>query len=136
MDNPDDNPSKNTVASHDEYIATFGEPQRTTLLAIRELIRNTIPEAQEVIAYGVPTFTWNGKHLVGYAGTRHACSLYLMSSTVLMDHDEAIRPYRASKGTLHFKPGEPLPAALIRRLIFARLAESQPRTTKDKDQGS
>lgn len=115
-------PEVNTV---DDYLAALSEPARSTLYQIRSLIRSLVPaEATEVISYRIPTFRYKGA-LVGFAAFPKHCSLFVMSSTLLGKIQDEVKGYRTSKGTIQFPPDKPLPAALIRKIVKARLQENQ-----------
>ena len=115
-------PEVNTV---DEYLAALSEPARSTLYQIRSMIRSMVPaEATEIISYRIPTFRYKGA-LVGFAAFPKHCSLFVMSSTLLGKIQDEVKGYRTSKGTIQFPPDKPLPAALIRKIVKARLQENQ-----------
>jgi uncharacterized protein YdhG (YjbR/CyaY superfamily) len=107
----------------DEYLATLGEDQRAALEKLRKAIRAAAPKAEECISYQLPAFRQNGM-LVGFGATAKHCAFYLMSGTTVEAHREELSGYDTSKGTIRFQPDEPLPAALVRKLVKARLAEN------------
>ena len=112
----------NTV---DEYLAKVPEPQRTTLAKVREVIQSVLPaEATEVISYRIPCVKYRGM-LVGYAAFIDHCSLFGMSSTLLGPLKEELKSYSTSKGTIRFAVDEPLPAALIKKLVKSAIAEKE-----------
>lgn len=109
-------------ASVDEYLARVPEPARSTLKKVRSVIRSAVPkEATEVISYGIPAFKYK-KVLVWYAAFSDHCSLFPTASVIQKFKDE-LKDYRVSKGTIHFPTDKPLPAALVRKMAKARLAE-------------
>jgi uncharacterized protein YdhG (YjbR/CyaY superfamily) len=107
----------------DRYLAAVGDAQRAALEKLRETIRAAAPEAEECISYGVPAFRQNGP-LVGYGATAKHCAFYLMSGSTVAAHEEELRGYATSKGTIRFSPDRPLPEALVTRLVRARVAEN------------
>ncbi len=111
--------------SVDEYLAGVPEPARSTLNSLRAAIRSVVPaEATEAISYGMPTFKYKGS-LLAFAAFRHHCSLFPMSMSVMQVFENELRDFRASKGTLHFPLDKPLPAALVKKLVKARIAENE-----------
>jgi uncharacterized protein YdhG (YjbR/CyaY superfamily) len=109
----------------DEYLAKLPEPQRTTLARVREVIQSVLPaEATEVISYRIPCVKYKGM-LVGYAAFTDHCSLFGMSSTLLGPFKEELKIYSTSKGTIRFAVDEPLPAALIKKLVKSAIAEKE-----------
>jgi len=104
----------------DEYLARVQEPARSTLQKIRAAIRSAAPqEATEVISYGIPAF----KHkqvLVWYAAFADHCSFFPTASVIAAFKNE-LKKYPTSKGTIQFPVDKPLPAALVKKMVKARL---------------
>jgi uncharacterized protein YdhG (YjbR/CyaY superfamily) len=107
----------------DAYLAALGAEQREALETLRATIHAAAPEAEECISYGVPAFRQR-RPLVGYGASENHCALYLMSGSTVAAHAEELRGYDTSKGTIRFSPERPLSAALVRRLVEARIAEN------------
>ncbi|MGY1896271.1 iron chaperone [Nocardia gipuzkoensis] len=105
----------------DAYLAGFPDDVREILSGIRAAIRRALPDATEAISYDIPTFKLHGRNVVHLAGWKQHVSLY-----PIPDGDPALErelePYRAGKGTLRFRLGEPVPYELIARIATA-LAE-------------
>jgi uncharacterized protein YdhG (YjbR/CyaY superfamily) len=109
----------------DEYLAGLPEPARSTLKRVRAVIRSMVPaETTEVISYGIPTFKYK-QGLVAFAAFRDHCSLFPMGSSVLDAFKEELKGFRVSKGTLHFPLDRPLPAALVKKIVKARIAQNE-----------
>jgi uncharacterized protein YdhG (YjbR/CyaY superfamily) len=114
-------------ANIDEYLAGVPEPARSTLNRIRAVIRSAVPaEAAEAISYGIPAFKYKGP-LVAFAAFTNHCSLFPMSSTLLASFKDELKAYPTSKGTIRFPVDKPLPAALVKRLVKARVAQNETR---------
>jgi uncharacterized protein YdhG (YjbR/CyaY superfamily) len=107
----------------DEYLATLSDDKRAALEKLRRTIRSVVPDAEECISYRLPAFRRNGP-LVAFGATDNHCAFYLMSSTTVEAHEEELAGYDTSKGTIRFQANRPLPAALVRKLVKARIAES------------
>jgi len=109
----------------DEYLAAVPEPAQSRLRHIRAVIRTVVPkETTEVISYGIPMFKFNGM-LVGYAAFKNHCSLFPTGSSVLDRFEKELRGYRTSKGTIQFSPDNPLPDALVKKIVRARVKENK-----------
>lgn len=109
----------------DEYLAGVPEPARSTLNRIRAVIRSVVPaETTEVISYGIPTFKYK-RGLVAFGAFSNHCSFFPLGSSVLDSFKEELKDFRVSKGTLHFPLDKPLPAALLRKLAKARIAQNE-----------
>jgi uncharacterized protein YdhG (YjbR/CyaY superfamily) len=108
----------------DEYLERIAPDKRAALDALRKAIRAAAPGAEECISYGVPAYRQDGM-LVGFGATARHCAFYLMSAATVADHASELESYDTSKGTIRFTPGRPLPAALVRKLVKARLGENR-----------
>jgi uncharacterized protein YdhG (YjbR/CyaY superfamily) len=115
----------------DEYLAGVSTDQRAALEELRKTIRAAAPAAEECISYQLPAFRLNGA-LVGFGATANHCAFYLMSGSTVEAHQEELRGYDTSKGTIRFQPEQPLPAALVTKLVEARIAENGGRRGKSK----
>ena len=104
------------------YLAALPKESRTALQKLRREIKAAAPKAVELIAWGMPAFR-QGRLLVGYAAFKEHCSFFPMSAEVIRRHAAGLRKYETTKGSIHFSASKPLPAALVRRLVKARIAE-------------
>lgn len=120
-------PSATSVADVDVYLANVPDDKRAALQALRETIRSAAPEADEGMSYGAPAFRYLGRPLVAYAAAKGHCSFFPMDPGVMDACRDELAPYDTSKGTIRFKPGEPLPDALVHKLVRARLAQIDQR---------
>lgn len=111
------------VTSVDEYFAGAPEPQRSTLLGLRATLQGLLPAAEETLSYGVPAFKVDGKAIAGYAFFKQHCSYFPHSGSVLQALADELKDYQWSKGTLKFPVDAPLPEALVRQLVAARLQQ-------------
>lgn len=111
------------ITTIDEYLATVSDEQRVALEKIRKTIRAAVPKAEECIDYGVAAFRWNGKALAGFGAAAKHCSYYPMSGSIVAAHQAELANFKTTKGSVQFPPGKPLAAALIRRLLKARMSE-------------
>ena len=112
----------NARKSIDEYLAGVPEPARGTLIKTRAAIKAAAPsEATETISYSMPAFKYKGI-LVWYAAFADHCSLFPTASIVEAFKHE-LKDYSLSKGTIRFPLDKPLPAALVKKLVKARVAQ-------------
>jgi uncharacterized protein YdhG (YjbR/CyaY superfamily) len=114
----------------DDYLAVLSAEQRTALGKLRKSIKATVPQAQECISYGLCAFRVHEKPLVAFGAAANHCAFYLMSGSTVEAHRDDLRGYDTSKGTIRFQADEPLPNALVRKLVKARIAENQKPTQK------
>ena len=107
----------------DEYLARIEPDQRAALEALRRVIRKAAPKAEEVITYGIPAFKQDG-FLLGFAASARHCSLHPMNNHTVADFAAALAGYSMSTGTVRFTPDKPLPAAVVAKIVKARVAEN------------
>ena len=117
-----------TPQTVDDYLAALPEEARATLEKIRKTIKATAPKATEVISYQMPMYKYHGM-LVGFAAFKDHCSFFPGANPVATFKDE-LKAYKTSKGTIRFPIGKPLPAALVRKLVKARIAENEERAAE------
>ena len=108
----------------DEYIARASPEARPALEQLRAAIRAVVPQATEAINYQMPTFRL-GTGLVSYAAWKNHIGMYALSSTLLGEFAEEVKPYATAKGTLQFPLDAPMPIELVQRLVRAKLAERE-----------
>jgi uncharacterized protein YdhG (YjbR/CyaY superfamily) len=116
----------------DEYLAPLTADKRAALEKLRTTIKAAAPKAEEGIGYGLAAFRLDGKPLVAFGATAGHCAFYPMSSSTVEAHQDELQKFDTSKGTIRFQPDKPLPAALVRKLVKARIAENAGRRLKPK----
>jgi uncharacterized protein YdhG (YjbR/CyaY superfamily) len=119
-------PARSSAAATtiDGYLARLEPGQRAALEALRQVIRKAAPKAEEVISYGMPAFRQNGP-LIGFAASGKHCSLHPMNGHTVGDFAADLAGYSTSKGTIRFPCDKPLPAALVKKIVKARVAENE-----------
>jgi uncharacterized protein YdhG (YjbR/CyaY superfamily) len=123
------NPPKNV----DEYLAGVPEPARGVLDKLRATIRAAVPaETTEAISYGMPVFKYKGS-LVGFAAFKKHCSLFPMGSSAIEIFNDELKDFRTSKGTLQFTADKPLPAALVKKIVKARVVQNRKKAEAEHD---
>jgi uncharacterized protein YdhG (YjbR/CyaY superfamily) len=109
----------------DEYLASVKPDQRRALEKLRKAIHAVAPKAEKCISYGIPAFRLNGRSPVFFAAWANHCAFYPGSFTTLKKFRNELRGFQRSKGTLRFSPDKPLPVALHKKLVKARMTENR-----------
>ena len=108
-----------------EYLVAVPKPGRSPLVKMRAAIRAVLPrDAMETISYGIPAFKDKTGVLVWFAAFSDHCSLFPTASVIGEFKDE-LKDFSTSKGTIHFPIGNPLPVALIKSLVKARVQQNK-----------
>lgn len=110
----------------DEYLAAVSAEQRAALERLRRAIRAAAPQAEECISYALPAFRLDGRFLVAFGPSGKHCAFY-PGSTAVEVHKRDLKDYDTSKGTIRFRRDRPLPMALVRKLVRARIADDAAR---------
>jgi uncharacterized protein YdhG (YjbR/CyaY superfamily) len=111
----------------DDYLAALPHEQRTALQKLRETILSIIPDADEVMSYGMPGYRIDGEVVAGYAAFRQHLSYFPHSGSVLAELADDVADYKQTKSSLHFSTASPLPKAMVRKLIRVRRAQTPRR---------
>ena len=115
--------NKSAYQTIDEYISAFPEEVQTLLFKIRNVIKETAPEAEEKISYQMPAFFQKGvlvyfgafKDHIGFFPTGNGVEAFL----------EEVSEYKTSKGTIQFPYNKPIPYDLIKRIVLYRVKENE-----------
>jgi uncharacterized protein YdhG (YjbR/CyaY superfamily) len=106
----------------DEYLRPLSNEKQAALEKLRRDIKAAAPEVEECIMYQIPAFRLGGKMLVAFGAAANHCAFHAGAHPVKA-HQDALRAYDASKGTIRFQADSPLPTALVRKLVKTRIAE-------------
>jgi uncharacterized protein YdhG (YjbR/CyaY superfamily) len=113
----------------EDYLADVSPEARATLEKLRQTIKAVVPRAVEVLSYQIPTFKLDGRMLVSYAAFKNHCSFF-PGAAPIKAHEDELKSYQTSKGTIRFATGKPLPAALVKKLVRTRIKENEARAKK------
>jgi uncharacterized protein YdhG (YjbR/CyaY superfamily) len=114
----------------DQYIAKFPRETQEKLEEVRRVIRDTAPEAKEMMAYMMPAYKIN-KYVVFFAGYKAHVGLYPTPSGIEKFKSE-IQKYKWAKGSVQFPLDKPMPIDLIKRIVEFRVEEDRNKNTPNK----
>ena len=112
----------------DQYLAGLSDDKRAALQQLRRTILSVIPTAEECISYQLPAFRYDGKVLVWMGAGANHCAFY--PGGIVSEFADELAKFETSKGTIRFQPEKPLPAALVRKIVKARVAQNATRTKR------
>jgi uncharacterized protein YdhG (YjbR/CyaY superfamily) len=121
--------TRTRATSIDDYLAALDAGQRTALEKLRKTIRAAAPRAEEYLAYGLAAFRLDGKPLVAIGASEKHCAFYPMDGTTVARFKAELKAYETSTGTIRFDEARPLPPALIRRIVKARVADNAAKSS-------
>ncbi len=101
----------------DDYIAGFPKDVQKILRKIRRTIRAAAPGAEETISYSIPTYKLNGRPLIYFAAFKSHIGLYPVTAPVKAKFRKELSGYKGGQGTVRFPLDEPIPYALIARIV-------------------
>ncbi|MCB0199836.1 MAG: DUF1801 domain-containing protein [Anaerolineae bacterium] len=113
---------KTAPTTIDAYIAGFPPDVQNILQKIRQTIHKAVPEAQEKISYGMPTFTLKG-NLVHFGAFKTHIGFYPIPSGI-EEFREELAVYKQGKGSVQFPLDQPIPYDLITRIVVFRAQEN------------
>ncbi len=114
------------MTDHDAYIAAAREPFRPTLERLRAILRQALPEAEEIVAYNMPGFSIDGTVVASYAAFSKQCGLYVLPGAISAHAEQiAAADLKATKTGITFSPNKPIPDDLVERLARASRKEAE-----------
>ena len=114
---------KHTPKDVDSYIKAAPQAVRDKLAQLRTLIKAAAPKAEEKISYGMPYYGYEGR-LAYFQAHQNHIGLYV-PPPVIEEHQQELKDYETAKATVRFPNDKPLPAALIKKLIKARVKKNE-----------
>ena len=112
------------ITTIDDYLATVPDDKRLALETLRQIIKEVAPKAEEAISYRMPTFKYHG-NLVYFAAFKNHCSLFVGNGSLVDQIKDELKDYSTTKSCIHFTIENPLPAALIKKIVLRRMAQNE-----------
>jgi uncharacterized protein YdhG (YjbR/CyaY superfamily) len=111
------------INSIDDYLFQLPENQQLALEELRQVIRDTAPEAEEMISYGMPAFKHYGM-LVYFAAFKNHCSFFVGNGSLVKEMGDVLKGYKTVTSGIHFTPQKPLPVELVKEIVLKRMAQN------------
>ena len=121
----------NNAKNIDDYIAGFPKEIQAMLEQIRATISKVAPKAEEAIKYAIPTFVLNGKNLVHFAAFKNHIGFY-PTPTGIESFKKELSKYKQGKGSVQFPLDEPMPLALVTKIVKFNMARNAEAAAKKK----
>lgn len=108
------------MSAIEDYLESATPSQRAEFKRVRAIVLQLVPDAEEVISYGMPAFKYNKKYMIGFGAFKDHMSIFPTPGPI-----EALKgkleKFAAGKGTLQFTEQGPIPDSLLKEIIAARL---------------
>ena len=101
----------------DDYLEAVEEPQKSELERIRRIIKQLVPDAEEVITYGMPGFKYKKKYLISFGAFKNHMSVF-PGATPVDTLASQLAGYKLSKGTIQVTLEKPLPSKLLQDIVL------------------
>ncbi|MBS1730435.1 MAG: DUF1801 domain-containing protein [Bacteroidetes bacterium] len=124
--------AKTDYKTINEYHKAFPKAVQERMQAIRDIIHQSVPEAEEVISYQIPCFKYYGYLIYYSSSANHISLLSPWSVAFLKKFEKELSALKVSRAAIQFKNKEELPVGLIKRIVVFRKNESKPSTVKSK----
>lgn len=116
--------SKALVTAH---LKSFPVEQRRVLQLLRDQIAVELPEAKQVVKYGIPTFVIDGVPIIGFSGYKKHNSIFPYSGSVTSKLKAELENYEQTKGSIHFPVEKPFPKTLLKKILKAKFEQLEER---------
>ncbi len=110
------------MSAIDDYLQQVTPAQKAGLERVRKIVRKAVPEAEEVISYGIPAFRYHKQYLIGLAAFKNHLSVFPTSHPIEV-LAEQLGGFELSKGSIHFTTDHPIPESIISELLRTRLKD-------------
>jgi uncharacterized protein YdhG (YjbR/CyaY superfamily) len=111
----------NDIEGVNQYIAQLPVDQQIALERVRQIIKTTVPEAQEYLSYKMPAYHFHGM-IGGFAAFKNHCSFFPWDSKTINVFKDELTGFKTSAGTIQFTPEKPLSEELLQKILRYRVA--------------
>ncbi len=111
---------QNDTEGVNKYISNLPVEQQIALERVRQIIKNTVPEAQEYLSYKMPAYHFHGM-IGGFAAFKNHCSFFPWDSKTIDVFKDELTGFKTSAGTIQFTPEKPLSEELLQKILRYRV---------------
>ena len=111
----------NDIEGVNQYIAQLPVDQQIALERVRQIIKTTVPEAQEYLSYKMPAYHFHGM-IGGFAAFKNHCSFFPWDSKTIDVFKDELTGFKTSAGNIQFTTDKPLPEELLQKILRYRVA--------------
>lgn len=98
----------------DAYIMAQDEDKQQDLFCMRDILRHSLPEAEERISWSMPTY-WKGYNIVHFAASKNHIGFY-PGPVAVASFSEELKKYKTSKGTVQIPYGH-IDTDLVEKIV-------------------
>jgi len=107
----------------DDYLEGLAPERKAALEKLRDLVFETVPDAQESMRYKMPTYAYAGEGLCAFASQKHYMSLY-MDVEILAEHKDELNHLNLGKSCIRFTKLEKLPLETVKQILRETVARA------------
>ncbi|MEY4963094.1 MAG: hypothetical protein RLZZ323_413 [Bacteroidota bacterium] len=119
----------NDTEGVNKYIANLPVEQQIALERVRQIIKNTVPEAQEYLSYKMPAYHFHGM-IGGFAAFKNHCSFFPWDSKTIDVFKDELKEFKTSAGTIQFTSEHQLSEELLQKILRYRVASNLEKEKK------
>jgi uncharacterized protein YdhG (YjbR/CyaY superfamily) len=103
------------IETIDEYILQFERIAQSKLIELKNVILEVIPDAEQTMGYGIPTFKLN-KNIIHFAYFKTHIGIY-PGPKAIEHFKEELKGYKTAKGTIQISHDVEIPFDLIKKIV-------------------
>ncbi|HEV7454077.1 MAG TPA: DUF1801 domain-containing protein [Candidatus Saccharimonadales bacterium] len=104
----------------DDYLTKVTPSQKAEFERIRAIVRQLVPDAEEVISYGMPAFKYNKQYVIWFGAFKNHMSIFPTPHPI-EEMKGKLDKFAVAKGTLQFTEQDPIPESTLKEIITTRL---------------
>ena len=105
------------------YLAQCTDHQRSEFERVKGIVLDIVPDASQVISYGLPTFKLGDKTILHFGAFKHHMSIFPGSGSVYNKMGDKLKKFKVSKGTLQFTKDNPISDELVKEIVQIRFSD-------------